>query len=92
MEKYADYLRCGEIYKSPSHSNKTPYILKCYQCTDIFLLLESFIFHIEDYCKPVQDVKNELTEEEVITPNSVDPLQTRIHNIIDVDVCSNIHL
>ncbi|XP_075157545.1 uncharacterized protein LOC142230806 [Haematobia irritans] len=50
MEKYADYLRCGEIYKSPAHSNKTPYILKCYQCADIFLLLESFIFHIEDYC------------------------------------------
>nr|XP_013101489.1 unnamed protein product [Stomoxys calcitrans] len=54
MEKYADYLRCGEIYKSPSHSNKTPYILKCYQCADIFLLLESFIFHIEDYCNADQ--------------------------------------
>ncbi|XP_005184501.2 transcriptional repressor CTCF [Musca domestica] len=57
--KYADYLICGEIFKSPAHSNKTPYILKCHQCSDIFLLLESFIFHIEDYCKPI--VKAEST-------------------------------
>lgn len=51
MEKYADYMRCGEIYKSPSASKSTPYILKCFRCDDVFLLLESFIFHIEDYCK-----------------------------------------
>lgn len=44
------YIKCGEIYQS-KQSYQDPYILRCIQCQEIYLLLESFILHFDDDCK-----------------------------------------
>lgn len=44
------YIKCGEILKS-KNGIQNPYILRCMQCKEIYLLLESFILHLNKSCK-----------------------------------------
>ncbi|KAM7348126.1 uncharacterized protein ACRADG_007543 [Cochliomyia hominivorax] len=60
------YIKCGEILKSQK-SFQDSYILRCIQCKEIYLLLESFIFHLEDTCKQTVETKRNFQE----TANSI---------------------
>lgn len=69
IQSYYDYIKCGEILISPSESYLCPYVLKCFQCSEIYLLLESFILHIADRCKPTivanESIQNEKSNSEM---------------------------
>lgn len=53
VHNYADYIKCGEILKSPLQSFPTSIVLKCLQCTDVHHLLETFVNHIQDHFKEI---------------------------------------
>ncbi|XP_065364089.1 zinc finger protein 140-like [Calliphora vicina] len=77
MQNYYGYTKCGEILRPPAESYQRPYVLKCFTCKEIHLLLEAFIFHIEDHCK------GEITREEPHT--SAKGFSDTIQNNNDVD-------
>lgn len=54
------YVKCGEILKSCGF--KDSYILRCIQCKEIYLLFESFIFHLNDTCKKTIEAKKDFYE------------------------------
>lgn len=64
MNSYKDYVPCGEILKSQFKSIKNPYILRCIKCEDLFMLLETFAYHIEENCKERKEL--EVKEEDAI--------------------------
>lgn len=49
MNKVEFYIKCGEIFKS-QEKDDNPFMLRCIQCSEVYLLLESFILHFEDEC------------------------------------------
>lgn len=59
---YTSYIKCGEILKSPLQSYQNSIILKCFQCTDVHFLLESFITHIQKHFKDVLTLDEEATK------------------------------
>ncbi|XP_065365058.1 zinc finger protein 135-like [Calliphora vicina] len=62
MPNSVGYIKCGEILKSQK-SFPDPYILRCIQCKEIYLLLESFIFHLDDTCKKTVEAKKNFKEQ-----------------------------
>ena len=50
------YIKCGEILKCQK-SYQDSYLLQCIQCKEIYLLLESFIFHLDANCKRNAETK-----------------------------------
>ncbi|XP_075155494.1 uncharacterized protein LOC142228854 [Haematobia irritans] len=64
MGDYRNYIKIGEILRSPVEvDNQTQYILKCTQCIDMYIELESFVFpclvHKETEAKNGLKLENE---------------------------------
>lgn len=51
IQNYPDYIKCGEILKSPLKNHQDSIILKCFQCKEVHFLLETFIIHLQDHFK-----------------------------------------
>lgn len=51
MNKYVDFIKCGEILKSPLDNYQLNFILRCYECGKIYFVLETFHKHIQEHCR-----------------------------------------
>lgn len=51
VPNYVDYIKCGEILKSPLDNYQFNFILKCYDCGKIYYILDTFYKHIQKHCK-----------------------------------------
>lgn len=59
------YMKCGEILKT-RQTSQDPYILRCIQCQEIYLLLESFILHFEDECNVASSTKKRIRKTKTV--------------------------
>lgn len=45
-QDYTNYIKCGEILKSPVPNHQDSIILKCFKCSEIHFVLDAFVLHI----------------------------------------------
>ncbi|KAM7347749.1 uncharacterized protein ACRADG_007235 [Cochliomyia hominivorax] len=53
IQDYTDYIKCGEILKSPFRSYQHSVVLKCFKCKDVHFVLDTFVTHIQEHFKEV---------------------------------------